>query len=87
MPKVTFKLTRVLYVEVVGEKHPKGFPYVPNDGGLVQKLLQWFLKRDDMYSFRGISSGGGSYYAIHTLEQERELRKWLTENGATEVKS
>lgn len=83
-PKVKFRLRHVLFVEVRGEPHPNGFPYMPNDGDLVGRLLGWMLKTK-RYSMRGISSGGGSYYAIHEIDQEDQLREFLKSEGATET--
>jgi hypothetical protein len=82
-PRVRYELVPVLLVRVVGERHPKGFPYMPNDGGIVHEFLKWQGPKNG-YPVQGMSSGGGSYHALHEPEHEDRIRAFLESQGCAE---
>lgn len=79
--KCTFSIGSVVVVKIRGEGG--GGVYLPDDGGLVERFLQWCLK-EEVYSLNigGGYSGGGGHMGFYTPEDAERIQTWLLANGA-----
>lgn len=84
MPRVTFSLTPVVQVEVRGEPHPKGFPYLPTDDGLVSRFVRWLDAERIHPAIPGTVAGQGVYLAFYSAEDAERVAAWLREQGVEE---
>ena len=85
VPKVTFRLIPLVRVVLEGEPHPRGFPYLPDDDGMVGRLLTWMLAERVYSAVAGGASGGGRYIGYHSAEDAARIAVWLREQGVSEV--
>lgn len=82
--KITFSVMPLVRVEIRGEKHPKGFPYLPLDDGLVARFLAW-AREVDLWSARGGTTGPGIYVGYHSPADAKKIRAWLAAEGCAEI--
>ena len=83
MPKVTFAIKPVVCVTIKGEGEDG--PYVREDGGLVERFLQFKM---DNKLFSGIGMGRcgtGDFLGFFAPEDAAKIRAWLQEQGAESV--
>lgn len=86
MSKMTFSEQTVVHVEVRGEPHPKGFPYLPiDDENLIGRFLDWCRANEIYPATRAGMTGPGINVAFYSPEDARRIREWLVAHGVTEV--
>lgn len=74
--KCTAEFTKLVLVELRGQKHPKGGYYRPNDGGLYGRYLKWSTD-NKIYSERTLESGGGVMIGLFSPEDALKVAEWL----------
>jgi hypothetical protein len=83
--KCTASFTKCVCVELKGEPHPSGFPYMPDDGGLINEFLRWSLDNKIFTIVRAGSAGGGTYMGFYSEEDAEKIREWLKEKVNNEI--
>lgn len=78
--KLVYTATAVVWVSVRWE--PNEFPKVPDDGGLVRRLLD-FINENDIVRPRvgGGVTGVGMFSAPFYAKDAKRVVAWLRENG------
>jgi hypothetical protein len=81
MNKVTFSPQTVVAIKVKGT--PRNFPSVPDDKGVIVRLLN-FISFSGLYPVGSMGgfSGGGGYLAFFKPEDSVKIIEWLVANGA-----
>ena len=85
-PEVTYTLRQGVLVHIEGSKKLALVnKEVFDDGGLIQRLLNWCWKEGirPIPGSHGVS-GGGMYSQVHTIEDAERIKEWLSTNEAKE---
>lgn len=61
----------VFYVEILGGT---------SDEDIAHQFALWTSK-NEIYSIRTLSTGGGSHYAVYELQHKSDILNWLKEHG------
>jgi len=83
MPKVTYKTTEVVWLEIVGEqdKRPAKLPRIRQDGGLIPDLLGWMCQNGIWFAVSGWSTGGGAMRGGFCPHDAEQIVRWLRRRG------
>lgn len=68
-------------IKVQGIPHPKGFPYIPDDQGLVKEILRAQLAETLPSPYRTELVGGGRYIALFLKSDAEKIIAWLQERA------
>lgn len=74
----------VVWFSFSGDPHPKGFPYCPDDHGLVLKFLKWCTDEKIHSPIRTGMSGGGQYVGAFFRGDAKRVLEWWKEHGVEE---
>lgn len=81
-------MTKVVRIRVDGEpvevEGPPYLPACPNDGGLVERLLDYMQEAGIHPALRERKTGGGRYYGFFFAEDAEKIKGWLLDQGAEE---
>lgn len=72
----TFSAMPLVRIEIRGRTHPRGFPYLPIDDGLVHRFLGWLLEAG-VWTARGGTSGPGIYVGYFNPDDAERVRAWI----------
>lgn len=82
MPKVTYRTTPIVWINIRGEKHPDDSALrVPDDGGLLRRLDAFLFGQKIHRAVRGGTFGGGVHVAGYSQEDAEKIVVWLKEQG------
>lgn len=89
-PRVTVTGVRDLVQIIVRGQprpsHPPDWPmYLPDDGGIVRRLLDWTREQGIWPAVVNMSSGGGYHCAFYTSADAERIFAWLAEQGVERV--
>jgi hypothetical protein len=76
--KCTVEVRRLVRIKVEGEPHPDGFPFTPDDGGLVGRIIDK-LHEDGILEAHvgGGMSGGGRHISFFDPDNGQLVAEWL----------
>lgn len=77
--KCTVSATKLVRIDVDGTPHPEGFPHVPDDGGLVGRLIRAQSTRSVPYPKFTAVSGAGVYAAFYDPQDAQAVLDWLAD--------
>ena len=79
--KMSLEIIPAIIIKFKGVEHEEGFPYLPDDDGVVVDFLKFCLA-NEIWTIRcGGSSGGGSYIMAHLPKNQDTIVKWFEEHG------
>lgn len=87
-PKVTFASMPVVAIFVSGERSdqpPGELPVLPNDGGLIQRLLGFMRAAGIGDALSAGHTGGGTMLRFFSAGDAKKVMAWLKVQGVHEI--
>lgn len=82
MPKITYRTTPIVWIDIKGEEHPDdSILRVRDDGGLIRRLNLYLLEEEIYPAVHTGSGGGGRDAHGYFAEDAEKIVVWLKEQG------
>lgn len=72
---------KVVWISIVGDPHPKGFPFIPNDHGLVSKFREWCDANGIWTVLHAGHSGGGGFAGAFNPKYLPQIKAFFKNEG------